>query len=134
MRLAQNYGFRRCELRRIEQLVHEYREQLHHGWGNSVVTLILSRVTEVTVTEETLGAELEDVRTISAPLGWYPRLVHSTPRERANYQISGAGYGIHWPDLDEDLSVEGLFFGRPSTEGEASFARWLAARSDAAEG
>ena len=83
---------------------------------------------EFTVTEDTLTAELSDGRTISAPVLWYPRLAHATPEERDNWRIIGTGQGIHWPDLDEDLSVEGLLAGWPSRESRASFKRWLDAR------
>jgi len=79
----------------------------------------------VTVTEDTLSVDLEDGRTVSVPIGWYPRLAHGTSAERANLQISGAGYGIHWPDLDEDIGVDGLLLGKKSTESPASFERWL---------
>jgi len=75
-----------------------------------------------------LSVDLEDGRTIAVPIGWYPRLAYGTPAERANFQISGAGYGIHWPDLDEDIGVEGLLLGRKSSESQASFERWLQAR------
>ncbi len=88
----------------------------------------LSRIIGVAVTEDTLSVDLEDGRTISVPIGWYPRLALGTPAERANYQISSAGYGVHWPDLDEDIGVEGLLLGKKSTESPASFERWLAAR------
>ncbi|MGQ9630916.1 MAG: DUF2442 domain-containing protein [bacterium] len=66
--------------------------------------------------------------TTSVPVGWYPRLAHGTPAERANFKISGAGYGIHWPDLDEDIGVAGLLLGKKSTESPASFERWLQRR------
>jgi hypothetical protein len=82
----------------------------------------------VLVTDDTLSVDLEDGRTLSVPIGWYPRLAYGTPAERANFRISGAGYGIHWPDLDEDLGVEGLLFGKRSTESPASFERWLQRR------
>ena len=85
---------------------------------------------QIIVTEDTLTAELSDGRTISVPLDWYPRLVHATPQERDNWQLLGAGEGIHWPDLDEDLSVEGLLAGRPSGESQRSFKRWLAAKRE----
>ena len=62
------------------------------------------RITDVIVTDDTLAVDLEDGRSISIPIGWYPRLAYGTPQDRANFQISGAGYGIHWPKLDEDLS------------------------------
>ncbi len=80
---------------------------------------------KITVTDDTMSVDLEDGRTISAPIGWYPRLAYGTPAERENVQISGAGYGIHWPDLDEDIGVEGLLLGKKSTESAASFQRWL---------
>jgi hypothetical protein len=85
-------------------------------------------VIDVKVTEDTLSVDLEDGRTISVPIGWYPRLARGTPSERLNFQISGAGYGIHWPDLDEDIGVEGLLLGKQSTESPASFERWLQER------
>ena len=65
-------------------------------------------VKDVLFTEDTLSVDLIDGRTITVPLVWYPRLLHATPEERANWQICGGGYGIHWPDIDEDLSTEGL--------------------------
>ena len=80
------------------------------------------------VTADTLTAELSDGRTISAPLDWYPRLIHATPQERDNWELIGRGEGIHWPDLDEDISLEGRLAGRPSNEGSQSFRRWLDAR------
>ena len=83
----------------------------------------------VKVTDEVIIVDLSDGRTVSAPLAWYPRLVRATARERANWRMIGKGEGIHWTDLDEDVSVEGLLAGRPSGESPASFKRWLAARS-----
>ena len=82
----------------------------------------------VSVTEDTLTAELTDGRTISVPLAWYPRLVHATPDERNNVELYAGSQHIHWPDLDEDLSVEGLLAGRPSGESPRSFKRWLEAK------
>ena len=66
------------------------------------------RVSEVKITEDTLTVGLMDGRSISVPLAWYPRLFNATPAQRENWQIAGGGYGIHWPDVDEDLSTEGL--------------------------
>jgi hypothetical protein len=80
------------------------------------------------VTDDTLAVDLEDGRTISVPIVWYPRLAYGLPVERGNFQISGGGHGIHWPDLDEDISVDGLLLGKRSLESPASFARWLARR------
>lgn len=87
--------------------------------------------TTVSATDDRLTVGLMDGRTISVPIAWYPRLAYGTPRERENCQIIGAGHGIHWPDLDEDLSVEGLLEGRPSGERQASLKRWLQQRGQA---
>lgn len=99
-----------------------------NGTHSAVITLALARVLDVMVTDDTLSVDLEDGRTISVPIGWYPRLAHGTPAERANFQISSAGYGIYWPDLDEDIGVEGLLLGKKSTESPTSFERWLQRR------
>ncbi|TAH51960.1 MAG: DUF2442 domain-containing protein [Chloroflexota bacterium] len=82
----------------------------------------------VILTDDTVTVDLEDGRTISVPIGWYPRLANGTPQERAHWEISGAGYGIHWRDLDEDLGVEGLLLGKKSSESLASLERWLEKR------
>ena len=72
------------------------------------------RVASVKCTKDTLSVSLRDGRTISVPLTWYPRLLHASPRQRRNWRIAGGGYGIHWPDVDEDLSTEGLLRGAPA--------------------
>lgn len=77
----------------------------------------------VAVTDELLTVELVDGRTLSVPLQWYPRLWHGTPAERAKFEIGA--FGIHWPDLDEDISTRGLLLGRKSGEGMASLKFWL---------
>ena len=82
------------------------------------------------VSEDTLTAELTDGRTISVPLAWYPRLVHATDTERDNWRFVGDGQGIHWPDLDEDISVEDLIAGRASAESQDSLRRWLQAKRE----
>ncbi len=82
----------------------------------------------VTVTDDTLVVDLSDGRTVSVPLAWYPRLVHGTLAERNTWHLIGRGEGIHWPDLDEDISVENLLAGRLSAESQRSFKRWLEAR------
>jgi len=84
--------------------------------------------TGVTVSEDALTVELDDGRTLTVPLAWYPRLLHGTPAERDRWRLIGRGEGIHWPELDDDISVEGLLAGRPSGESQRSFARWLAGR------
>lgn len=83
----------------------------------------------VTVTGDTLSVDLSDGRTISVPLAWFPRLLESTPEERANWRLIGKGHGIHWEEIDEDISVEGLLAGRPSGESQSSFKKWLDKRS-----
>jgi hypothetical protein len=82
----------------------------------------------VKVTESELAVELGDGRRVCVPLAWYPRLQHRSARERRNWRLIGKGTGIHWPDLDEDISVAGLIAGRPSGESQASLRRWLASR------
>lgn len=82
----------------------------------------------VLIDAEMLTVVLDDGRVISVPLSWYPRLYHGTPEERANFRLIGGGEGIHWPDLDEDVSVEDLLAGRRSGESEASLRRWLGRR------
>ena len=72
------------------------------------------RVTEVSFTDSALSVSLKDGRTITVPLTWYPRLLGATPEQKMNWKIAGGGYGIHWPDLDEDLSTEGLLRGAPA--------------------
>lgn len=99
-----------------------------NGTLSAVVTFVLPRAVKVMVTDDTLSVDLEDGRTVSVPIGWYPRLVHGTPKERANVRISGAGYGLHWPDLDEDIGIEGLLLGKRSAESPESFERWLQKR------
>ena len=89
----------------------------------------VARAEEVRITRDALVVDLADGRTIKAPLAWYPRLQRATPDERGNWRLIGAGVGIHWPDLDEDISIEGLLAGRPSGESQESFKKWLDSRS-----
>ena len=86
--------------------------------------------TAVVVTDDTLAVELSDDRSVSAPLAWYPRLVHATSEERSQWRLIGKGRGIHWAGLDEDISVESLLAGKPSTESQHSLKAWLAARAN----
>jgi len=82
----------------------------------------------VTVTEAALVIVLGDGRTISVPISWYPRLEHATQSERQRWELIGSGTGIHWPLIDEDVSVEALLAGRRSSESDTSLQRWLARR------
>jgi hypothetical protein len=82
----------------------------------------------VKVSDEELTVDLVDGRTIMVPLGWFPRLWHGTPRERSHFEIFGDGAYIHWPDLDEDLTVAGLLAGQRSGESPESLKKWLDSR------
>lgn len=98
--------------------------------NTSAVELRLATAQNVEITDDTLVIDLTDGRTISAPLTWYPRLWHGKPQERSNWRLIGQGEGIHWPDLDEDISVEHVLLGKPSQESQTSLQRWLEARSE----
>ena len=87
-----------------------------------------ARIDSVEITDTDLSVALEDGRGVTVPLAWYPRLAHSLPSERANWRLIGRGEGIHWPDLDEDIRIEGILKGRPSGESAKSLNRWLAQR------
>lgn len=90
--------------------------------------MTLAATTGLALTDDTLTVELSDGRSISVPLAWYPRLLHGSVEERQHWQLIGHGVGIHWPDLDEDISVEGLLAGEPSGESRRSLKRWLESR------
>jgi Protein of unknown function (DUF2442) len=98
------------------------------GTDSALVLMAPPRAIQVTITDDTLAVDLEDGRTIAVPIGWFPRLAYGTAAERANVLIAGAGFGLYWPDLDEDIGVEGLLLGKKSMESPASFARWLEQR------
>ena len=80
----------------------------------SATTTADERVLTVEFDEDSLGVSLNDGRIITVPLAWYPRLLNATPAQRANWKIAGGGFGIHWPDLDEDISTAGLLRGAPA--------------------
>lgn len=80
------------------------------------------RVREVRVTDDAVSIDLFDGRTITVPLAWYPRLLHASSEQRSNWRIAGGGYGVHWPDLDEDLTTQGLLQGAPAPRGRAKAA------------
>ncbi len=96
--------------------------------STSTVSMEVAAAVSIAVSDEALTATLEDGRVISVPTDWYPRLLHSSQAERDNWELIAFGEHIHWPDLDEDLSVKGLLAGWPSGESENSFHRWLEAR------
>jgi hypothetical protein len=100
-------------------------------WRDGMTTLAVKidipYAESVMITEDTLNVDLSDGRTISVPLTWFPRLVHATREQRDNWRLIGRGHGIHWNDIDEDISVEDLIAGRPSGESQSSFKKWLEA-------
>jgi hypothetical protein len=98
--------------------------------NSSTVETQVPSATNAQVSDSTLSVDLSDGRTISVPVAWYPRLSHGTSEERNHWRLNGNGRGIHWPDLDEDISVENLLAGQPSGESQTSFKRWLAQRAN----
>lgn len=98
---------------------------------NSLVIEARSLVAQsVQITDNALIVDLDDGRMISAPLVWYPRLWHGTPQERSHWRLIGDGEGIHWEDLDEDISIENLILGKPSGESQRSLKAWLTRRTN----
>ena len=96
------------------------------------VEIRIPEALNVSLTDDTLSVDLSDGRSISVPIAWFPRLLHSSEQERNNWRFIGKGQGIHWEDIDEDISIEGLLAGRPSGESQESFKKWLAKRSQKA--
>jgi len=88
----------------------------------------IPKVENVIVTDETLSVELSDGRTISVPLAWYPRLLNATQKERKKWRLIERGVGIHWKDIDEDISIKALLLGRASSESQQSLKKWLGKR------
>ena len=99
--------------------------------SSSAIEIRPPRAQRVIVTDDSLTVDLVDGRTVSVPLAWYPRLSHGTPSERDNWRLIGQGEGVHWPHLDEDISIEGLLGGRASGESQNSLKQWLADRDSA---
>jgi hypothetical protein len=96
--------------------------------NTSIVPTETATAKNVRVTDRALVVELRDGRVVSVPLAWYPRLAEGSPGERRRWELLGPGIGIHWPDLDEDISIDGLLQGLPSGESLASLKRWRASR------
>jgi hypothetical protein len=97
--------------------------------SSSMVEAREALATGAAVSEDALSVELADGRMIAAPLAWYPRLAHATAEERDSWRLIGGGRGIHWPAIDEDVSVANLLAGQPSAESQRSFKRWLTGRA-----
>jgi hypothetical protein len=90
--------------------------------------------THVQVSNDTLAVELTDGRSIAAPIAWFPRLLHATAKERKSWRLIGGGQGIHWPAIDEDVSVANLLAGQPSAESQSSLKKWLTSRDKPSRG
>jgi hypothetical protein len=98
--------------------------------SSSTTDTHVATATSLTSDDDSLTVELTDGRTLSIPLAWYPRLSHGTAEERGNWRMIGGGTGIHWSDLDEDISIENLLAGKASGESQPSLKKWLEKRSD----
>ena len=98
------------------------------GMSSSTVDSQAPSAVDVQVSDDTLSVDLSDGRVIRVPVAWYPRLAHGTSEERAHWRLIAGGRGVHWPSLDEDISVDNLLAGQPSGESQTSLKRWLAAR------
>src|SRR3954451_19249877 len=96
--------------------------------STSTLEVQAARARHVALSEDTLAVDLVDGRTVSVPIVWYPRLLHGASEERDHWRLIGGGEGIHWPELDEDISVENLLAGKRSGESQLSFKRWLDGR------
>jgi hypothetical protein len=97
--------------------------------GTTFAETLIPRILSVSINEEYLTLALEDGRVLSVPILWYPRLAYGTDEERQNFEISGGGFGIHWPQLDEDIGVKGVLMGKKSAESPESLQKWLERRS-----
>lgn len=96
--------------------------------SSMVEILNIPQIQQVAVSNELLTVDLSDGRIVAVPLAWYPRLLHGTVAERENWQLTGGQAGIHWPDLDEDISLKNILLGQPSGESQTSLQRWLDSR------
>ncbi len=91
----------------------------------TIELLEIPKIQNLNITDDTLSVDLSDGRTISVPLAWYPRLLNASETERNDWQTIGEGEGIHWEELDEDISTKNLILGQPSGESQKSFQKWL---------
>ena len=111
-KLAYNDYFKDNEVRRLRKVVLENQERFLEAWNEYEK----ENIKNITFNRDSIVLHFSDGRKVFAPLVFYPRLLHGTAKQRGNWEIIGAGRGIHWPDLDEDLSIDGLLHGRPSVE------------------
>jgi hypothetical protein len=118
--LARNVGFSARELGDIQRLVRQHGKSCWRRGMGSLAPAADLRVKAVSLDADRLSVELMDGRAISVPLAWYPRLANATPEQRARWELAGGGYGVHWPEIDEDLSTEGMLRGAPAAVGSLS--------------
>ena len=98
--------------------------------STSQLDILDATALSVRVNDLDLSVELADGRTITVPVAWFPRLAHGSETERANWRLIGRGHGVHWPDLDEDISIESLLTGRRSRESDSSLKTWIENRNE----
>lgn len=127
VRVEYNYGFTQREIAKVAALVREHEVEIQRAWHEYLATDTVA--VDVKVTSDALVVALRDGRVVSVPLTWYPRLAAATPGERRRWELVGAGIGIHWPAIDEDVSVEALLSGQGSNESVRSLRRWQASRA-----
>src|SRR5436309_13942501 len=106
--LAESRGFRGSELRELQSIIAEHREEFIIAWDEHLASKPVADAVDVKCTDDELIVTLVDGRRVSAPLAWFPRLLRATPKQRANWRLIGRGIGIHWDDVDEDISVRSL--------------------------
>lgn len=129
VRLEYNHGFAPTELTRVASLVRQHEPNCGRlGMNTSTLATETPLATGVKITDAALIVDLQDGRVVSVPLSWYPRLAAATPSERRRWRLIGPGIGIHWPAVDEDVSVGALLRGLRSNESGSSLRRWKAAR------
>ena len=114
VKLDENFGFCPEELDKLKTLIREYQPLFLNRWESSLKKKPDVRVKNVAVTDQALRFHLEDGRTISVPLAWYPKLYYANDKQRSHWKISLGGFGVHWPYLDEDICSEGLLRGQPA--------------------
>lgn len=130
IRLERSHGFKPKELAKIQVLIGQHKCGFWRvGMASSATDNPDAFARHIVITDDTLSVELADGRTIAAPLAWYPRLSHATSKERSTWRLIAGGRGIHWPLVDEDISVQNLLAGQPSAESQASLKKWLAERN-----
>lgn len=118
-----------AEIRTVRSIIGEHQRTLVDvGMSTSVNSICPPGAVQVTVTEDALIVVLNDGRTLSVPISWYPRLESATPSERSGWTLVGRGSGIHWESLDEDIRVQALIAEKTSNESQMSLKRWLAKR------